>query len=387
MQSLDTVLRDAVASGAAAGIVGVATDAHTTLYEGAAGVHTLGQPDPIRPDSVMAIHSCTKAITSVAAMQLVEQGRLSLDGPIGAVIPELSNPMVYEGLAADGTARLRPAAGPITLRHLLTHSAGYGYDTWSPAMAEMQRVMGLPRIPTDSETLARQPLVFDPGTRWMYGINTDIVGKAVERASGQTLEAYLRDHVTGPLGMTDTAFTLSDAQQARVAGLHRRQADGSLMVSPRQIGQGLGFRGGGGGLCSPPRDYLRFLRMMLAGGTLDGVRILAPETVAQMGRNHLDAGVAVQTMVSSNPAQSLDADFFPEQTQLWGLGFLLNTVPTASGRSPGGMCWAGLANLYFFIDPARGLAGMVSTQTLPFADPRILDVLWRFESALYAGSV
>ena len=380
---IDAVLRSAVASGAAPGVVALAGNADGIFYEGACGVGDLATQAPIAIDSVFQLASMTKAVTSVAAMQLVEQGRIGLNAPIAEMLPGLAAPNVLAGFAPDGTPLLRPARGTITLRHLLTHTAGFGYDTWNAEVAPAHTALGLPRVPVTAEQHARTPLLYDPGTRWNYSIATDLVGQAVEAVSGQRLDAYMQDNIFAPLGMVDTGFEMTASQTARKAQLHARAADGTLTPLDLDAGPYTGG-GGGGGLHGTARDYFRFLQMLLNHGRLHGTTILRPETVAAMGRNQIGE-INGEPMRSVVPARSNEADFFPGMVQKWGLGFLINTETTRSGRSPGGLCWAGLRNTYYWIDPTRGIAGVLLTQILPFADPRVLDMLWAFERAVYAA--
>jgi methyl acetate hydrolase len=379
--AIDAALRHATEAGEVAGAVAMAATASDLLYQGCFGTADRATGAPLRPDAIFRLASMTKAITSVAAMQLVERGQLALDTPIAAVLPHLAAPMVLDGWNGRMPA-LRPAARPITLRHLLSHSAGYGYDIWNEEVRRATAALGLPPRPGTVDELARMPLLFDPGARWNYSIATDIVGHAIEAASGMALDRYLTAHVTGPLGMADTTFTLSDAQRPRLVAVHQRQPDGSLGTGDRPAGNGPGFLAGGGGLVGTAGDYLRFLRMLLRGGTLDGARILAPETVAEMGRNQIGDRL-VQKMVSSVPASSYDCDMFPGMDQKWGLGFLINTAPGPNGRSAGSLAWAGLVNTYFWVDPAAGVAGVILTQSLPFADPKALALLGALERGVY----
>jgi methyl acetate hydrolase len=318
-------------------------------------------------------------------MQLVEQGKLSLDAPISDVLPTMKSLQVLDGVDASGKPRLRPAKSPVTLRQLLTHSAGYGYDIWNAELAAALPHLDLIRMPRNPEELGRFPLVFDPGTRWNYGINTDIVGLAVEAASGQRLHHYIRDHVATPLGMADTTFVLRETQRARLTRCHARQADGGLAVMEWPIGNEPGYCMGGGGLCSTAGDYLRFVRMILNGGTLDGTQILKRETVALMTQNQMGA-LDMLPMKSGDPVLSLDFDVFPGIPKKWGLGFLINTeAAPGGGRNAGSLAWAGLGNTYFWIDPQRQVAGVILMQILPFGDPQALGLLDRFERAVYAG--
>ena len=381
---IDALLEAAVARGAVAGVVALAGDANGILYEAAFGKRDLAGDAAMDAETVFWFASMTKIVTSVAAMQLVEQGKLSLDAPIASVLPGLGAPQVLEGFASDGSPRLRPARGAITLRHLLTHTAGFGYDTWNAELGPAIAALGLPRVPETAEQQARTPLLFDPGTKWNYSIATDLAGQAVAAASGQDFASYLAAHVLGPLGMVDCAFVMTADQGARKARMHQRQPDGSLTPSGFITGAPGTVARGGGGLHGTGRDYMRFLRMMLNGGSLDGARILRPETVAEMGRNQIGT-INGEKMHTAVPASSYDAEFFPGMVTKWGLGFLINTERSAAGRSPGGLCWAGLGNTYYWIDPVRGIAGVLLTQSLPFADPQVVDLLWDFERAVYAA--
>ena len=381
--AIDAALHRAVQAGEIAGAVAMATTAAEVTYRGCFGAADLATGRALAMDSIFRIASMTKAITSVAAMQLVEQGKLSLDGPIAAVLPHLAAPMVIDGWEG-AMPRLRPAARPITLRHLLAHAAGYGYDMWNPELARACAALGLPNRPGNVDELARTPLLFDPGARWNYGINTDIVGHAIEAASGMRIDDYFAAHVTGPLGMADTTFTLTAAQRARLVAVHQRQADGSLGAGERPAGHGPAFLAGGGGLCSTAGDYIRFLQMLLRGGTLGGARILAPATVAKMARDQLGRPDVVP-MISAIPASSYDCEFFPGMVKKWGLGFLINTADVAGRRRAGSQAWAGLVNTYFWLDPAVGVGGVILTQSLPFADPKVLALLGALEQGVYAG--
>ena len=332
-------------------------------------------------DAMFQLASMTKAIVSVAAMQLVEAGKLSLDAPIGDLLPDLADPQVITGFAADGSVQTRPAARPITLRHLLTHTSGMGYDFVHADMAQARGPGGPP--PPGTMDSIRTPLLFDPGDGWAYGISTDWVGLAVEAASGQRLDAYVAAHITGPLGMTETVFAVDAGMKARLVANMARGPDGAVVPFPINIGGGAGeFISGGGGMNGTAADYMRFVRMLLNGGSLDGAVILKPETVAEMGRNQigdLRAGVMETTM----PALSARVEWFPEMTAGWGLGFLINPEQGADGRAAGSLAWAGICNTYYWIDPANDVAAVLLMQLLPFGDPGALAVLAAFERAVY----
>jgi methyl acetate hydrolase len=380
--AIDRVLQSAV--GAVPGVVALVTDRAGTIYEGAFGRRDVSADAPMTIDTVFWLASMTKALTSAAALQLVEQKKLSLEAPIAEVIPELAAPQVLEGFSDAGDPLLRPAAGPITLRHLLTHSAGYGYTGLSRDLGRYFELAELPRSPTNYEELRRTPLLFDPGTRWAYGINTDVAGKATERASGQRLDEYLTEHLLGPMGMHDTTVSLSAEQRGRLARLHMRQPDASLAPTDNAAGSGPAFCMGGGALCGTGRDYLRFTRMVLNNGILDGARVLSPATVAGMSRNHLGTP-SVTKLRSVDPAFSHEVEFFPGIDKKWSTAFMINTAHAPTGRNAGGLMWGGVANTFFWIDPTAGIAGVLLMQLLPFADAAVMQIFEAFERAVYAA--
>lgn len=380
---LDTLLRRAAEAGDVRGVAVAVGTRDRVVYTGAAGTRDAEGRLPMTADTVAWIASMTKAITTVAALQMVEQGRLALDAPIGEILPALAQPHVLEGFDENGTPRLRPARRPITLRHLLTHTSGHSYDMWNADMGRYMEGAGVPGAVSCQRAALATPLIADPGDRWEYGIGIDWAGQAVEAASGQRLDAYLRDHVLGPLGMADTAFRIGSSQRERLAAMHARQPDGSLMPIPFEVEQEPEFHMGGGGLYGTAPDYLCFTRMILGSGSLGGARLLRPETVAAMARDQIHP-LRVRPMVSAKPAVTNDAEFFPGQDKGWTLGFVRNTQAIPGRRSAGSLAWAGLANSYYWIDPAHDVAGVLVTQVLPFADARVLGLLDRVEAAVYA---
>ena len=386
MTGADQVLQQAVDAGEVPGVVALAADDRGVVYEGAFGKREVGKGPDMTLDTVFWVASMTKAVTSVAAMQLVEQGKLELDEPLGKRLPELASPQVLEGFDAEGAPRLRPAKRPITLRHLLTHTAGFTYDIFNADTGRYMEYSGIPGIIECKNATLRTPLVFDPGERWEYGINIDWVGKAVEMASGQSLDEYLREHIFAPLGLTDTGFVLTPAQRERLASMHVRKADGSLEAIAFEIPQQPEFFMGGGGLYSVGRDYLTFLQMLLHEGRLDGAQVLRPETVAEMAKNQI-GDLTVGALKTAIPSHSNDAEFFPGMVKKWGLGYMISTEDAPTGRSSGSLAWAGLANTYYWIDPTKRLTGVILTQILPFADARALRLFEQFESAIYANRV
>ncbi len=383
-QQIDVVLRGAVEAGEVPGVVAMAADQAGPIYQGAFGVRALGSGEAMTLDTIFRIFSMTKAVTCVAAMQLVEEGKLGLDAPVPDIgEPALNAPQVLEGFDDAGRPRLRPAKRPITLKHLMTHTAGFTYEMWNADMRRYVEASGVPPIISGKLAAYRRPLSFDPGERWEYGINIDWIGRVIEAVSGQSLGDYMRERIFAPLGMADTGFVPSPEQFTRHAGMHQRQADGGLVPQPLPPPAAPEFHAGGGGLRSTGPDYLRFLRMLLRGGSLDGIRIVAPETVALMNENHL-GDLPAGVLKSAMPELTNDVDFFPGAAVRWGLGYMLNLEPGPNGRSAGTVSWAGLGNLYYWLDPARRVAGVIMTQILPFADPIAVRLYGRFERGVYA---
>jgi len=381
---IDQILRQKCEAKEIPGVVAMAATRNEVIYEGAFGKRDLSKDDPMTLDSVFWIASMTKAVTSAAGMQLVEQGKLSLDEPIGKVLPDLASPQVLEGFDAKGEPKLRPAKKPITLRHLMTHTAGFAYDMWNGDMVAYLEKTGTPGITTCQNAALKTPLMTDPGTRWEYGTNIDFVGKAVEAASGKRLDAYLRDHMFTPLGMNDTGFKISETMRKRLVGMHARGEDGTLAAIPFELEQAPEFHMGGGGLYGTAGDYIKFTQMILNKGRGNGNQLLKPETVALMGQNNI-GDLTMGKMTTAIGWATNDVDLYPDIVKKWGLSFLINTAKTPEGRSAGSLAWAGLANTYFWIDPARNVAGVILMQLLPFADNKCLEAFAGFEHGVYAG--
>lgn len=380
---LDDLLSGAVAQGAVPGVVALVSNRDGSIYEGSFGRRRLDEPAAMSLDTVCWIASMTKAITAAAAMQLVERGALSLDAPLASVLPQLGRTVVLTGFDDSGKPQTRAPARPITLRHLLTHTAGFGYEVWNPEIKQYVAATGMPSHTTGLNAALETALLFDPGERWNYSIGIDWAGKAVEAASGQKLGAYLQDHLLGPLGMTDTAFLISADMRSRMAKVHQRDRSGHLMALPQfEVVQNPQFEGGGGGLYSTIGDYAKFMRMILNQGQANGRTILRRETVALMSRNAM-GNCRVVEMKSISPERSLDVEFFPGVEKTWGLSFQINEAAAPTGRAAGSLSWAGLTNCYFWIDPVNGIAGAYLTQILPFADRLSLPLYLDFESAVY----
>lgn len=383
-QTLDALFSAAVADGTLHSVAAVVCNRAGNLYSAGFGADAT-----VSSDSTGAIMSMTKAVTGAAAMQLVEQGRLSLDEPAGQVCPYLAEVQVLDGFSDSGEPLLRAPSQPVTLRHLLAHTSGFVYDMWNGMFGQYLQATGTPSIASLQKAALRVPLMFDPGSRWEYGIGIDWVGQMVEAVSGQTLGAYCTEHIFTPLGMHDTAFVPTVAMAERMLPMCHRLEDGSLHATPAQtspppaapVGE---FEMGGGGLTSTASDYARFIRMLLNRGELEGQRILAAATVEVMGQSHTGP-LRVTELKTVIPQASADAELFPGEEKTWGLTFQRHEQPGFTGRSAGTLMWAGLTNCYYWLDHQRDIGGLFFTQVLPFADPKCLEVYYAFEREVYSA--
>ena len=374
-EEIDATLQAMVSAGQIPGVVAMAANQDSVVYQGTFGLRSLAAPAPMSADTIFRIASMVKLLTSVAALQLVERGKLKLDEPAGSIDPTLGSPQVLIGFDAKGVPQLRPAQKPLTLRNLLTHTSGFSYPLWdSDVIRYLKFARGHAGLP-------RMPLMFEPGTRWAYGGSLDRVGRMVEIAGGQSLDGYFRDNITGPLGMIDTGFTITEPQRARQASLHVRKSDGKLVAQPLEKPKLPSVPSGGGSLYSTAPDYLALLQALLNGGSFRGAGILKPETVVLMSTNQI-GDIEAGKLKTTNPALSNDVDFFPGARLRWGLGHMINAGAIAGGRSAGSLTWAGLFNTYYWIDPGLRIAGVIMMQILPFADPLALKAYRQFERGI-----
>ncbi|MGQ0530809.1 MAG: serine hydrolase domain-containing protein [Panacagrimonas sp.] len=380
--ALDAVLKRAADAGDVPGVVAAVTNREGLLYEGAFGKRAVNDAAPMNLDSMVLIASMTKAITSTAAMQLVELGKLDLDSPASKWLPDLGKAQVIEGFDPKGQPRLRAPKRAITVKHLLTHTAGFSYEFLSDEVAQFQAATGTPGFASSAYASIQTPLLFDPGERWSYGVNIDWVGLLVEQASGKKLGAYLAEHIMAPLGMTDTAFTMRPDMRARRASIHTRGADGSLTPIDLEIPQQPEVEMGGHALYGTAGDYAKFMRMILNRGQAAGGRVLKAETVEMMSSNQIGA-LNVESLKTSNRFFSNDMNLPPDNPHKWGLGFMINTKDLPTGRKGGSLMWAGLCNSYYWIDPVSGIAGVYLTQILPFADVKSFPLFLEFEYTTY----
>ena len=381
-ESLDAGLRRATDSGDIPGVVAMLTDGENILYQGAFGKRALDAKAPMMLDSVGLIASMTKALTSTAILQLMERGKLDLDSPAATWLPALGDVRVLEGFDAEGEPLLRAPARPLTLRHLLTHTSGFGYEFLSKDLQRYQAARDIPELLSGQKAGLQLPLLFDPGEAWGYGIGLDWAGLVVEAVSGQSLGEYFAEHVTGPLGMKDTAFTLRPDMRERLAKIHQRADDGSLVPLDMEMPQDAEFEMGGGGLYGTTGDYIKFMRMILNHGRGETGQVLRPETVKLLSSNHIGE-LEVGSSKTANPLLTNDFELPPGISHKWGLATMINADALPTGRPAGSLMWAGLANSYFWIDSHNGIAGVMLTQIFPFADVKAMPLFIEFEYTVY----
>jgi len=380
----DGLLEQAVSSGGLPGVVAMVGDRDGTIYEGVYGRLSVEGDEPARADTMFWIASMTKALVSVAALQLIERGELDLEQPVADILPAFAELPILEGFDGD-VPRLRDAARPVTLRHLLTHTSGCGYWFDNPDVLHYHHAAGVPDPLSGSAEMLRVPRLFEAGERWEYGTSIDWVGLMLEQVGGADLDTHLRTHIFEPLGMRDTTFDPSDAQRDRLMAVHDARPGEPLSLSSVALPKEQQIWSGGGGLYSTAGDYLRFMRALLRGGELDGARILRPETVQLAFTDHLQgASLPPEGTHTAIPELTNDVPALPFK-QGFGLGFNLMLEDIPEMRRAGSGNWAGLCNSYFWIDPASGIAATVMTQILPFFDQNVVQTLLGFETAVYAG--
>ena len=382
----DAVLqRVTTGAGRVPGVSAAVTDRDGTVWEGAAGVRCLGQEQAFTSDTVCAVFSTTKAVTGTTVLQLVEEGRLDLDAPAKQYVPALGEVQVLDGFDDGGAPVLRAPKRDITTRMLLLHTAGFAYDFFNEQYNRLATDHGQPSVITASRAAITSPLLFDPGEQWEYGSNIDWAGQVVEGVTGRRLGEVMQERVFGPLDMTSTAFTMSPDMAARRAVMHQREADGSLTPAPDLVlPQDPEIQMGGHGLYSTTTDYAKFLRMWLNDGRGPGGQVLSAETVRMAEQNQL-GDLKVKSLPGVIPSLSNDAEFFPGMPKSWGLTFMINEEDAPTGRPAGALAWAGLANLYYWIDRRNGIAGFWATQILPFVDATSVGGYLDLETAAYAG--
>ena len=372
---IDDVLRAGVADRSIPGVVAMAADRSGVFYHGAFGVADFAGR-AMREDDLFRIASMTKAVTSVAALQLMEQGKFALEDPVQKYLPEFAKLQKFESFdAATGAYKLSPVTRAMTVRHLFTHTSGIGYAFLSSVIRDFK--------PRPGETYPVGPLLFEPGERWEYSTSTFELGRLVEKISGEKLEDYFRAHILTPLRMNDTFYNVPKEKQRRLIPVHQRRPDGVIAAATEPPNPRVARPRGDGGLASTAADYIRFTRMILNDGVLDGARVLSPESIAAVRRNQI-GDVGVRAMKTAIPARSADFNFIADGRDKWSLAFQITADAVPGKRSAGSLSWGGINNTYYWIDPNRGISGVICMQFLPFADPRALALYDGFERGVYA---
>lgn len=369
------------------GVVAMATDRNDNTYEDAAGKRDLSRDEEMTTDTVFAIFSCTKAITGAVVMQLVEEGEISLSDPAKEYAPGIADIQVLEGFDDNDEPRLRAPKSEITVEQLMLHTAGFGYDFFNHDLVKYGEKRGVPSVVSATQASLDSALLFDPGERWEYGSNIDWVGKVVEGARGKRLGEVMAERIFEPLGMESSAFTMTDEMRSRRATMHQRGEDGALTpMSDFELEQVPEQHMGGHGLYATVGDYMKFIRMILNDGDGENGRVLKAKTVQAMGQNGLGE-LKIKLLPGAIPELSNDAEFFPGMPKSWAYTFMVNDEDAPTGRPAGELGWAGLANLFYWIDRKNGVGGFWATQILPFADPVSFTGYMDFETAVYQGAL
>ena len=376
MNGLEEQLRPVLRESGLPGIVCAAAGPDELIDLTSLGHVALGGAERMSLDTTFWIASITKLATAVAVLQLVEREQLRLEDEAADYLP------FFRDLEVLTEVGLVPATTRVTVQHLMTHTAGFGYETWNRPLAEHVLLQNLPAARSGRRRSLLRPLLFQPGDTWNYGIGMDWAGLLVEHVAGCSLGEYLRVHVFEPLQMHSTAF--APRADAIRAAMYARQADGSHASAPNAPNPDRDFDAGGAGLYATPRDVLRLLQSILRASQGSKEEVLQPQTVTEARRNQIGL-LEVRDLPTCAPERSMDLALFPGSKKTWSHFGLLHLEAQPDGRSEGSVSWAGVANTFFWIDFKAGLAAVVFAQSLPFLDPRVLALVERYERSLYAS--
>ncbi len=382
MKDLNAILSNAVTAGNVPFVVAMSGNSSGVTWSGVAGERVPGLA--ATEDTVFRIFSMTKAVGSTAAMILIDRGKLSPDTPVEEILPQFADIKVLDGFNGD-TPRLRAPKIKATVRHLATHTSGFAYEFWNSDIPKYMEATEHPSIISGLKASLNYPLVFEPGERWDYGIGIDWLGQIVEAVDGRRIDAFCREEIFDPLGMSDTNFEVTDNMAKRLAVVQARGEDGQFADFELAPPSNPEFYGMGHALYSTAPDYMRFVRMFLNKGQLDGSRILSEAGVETMLANHI-GDLRVGKLTTAAPPITADAEFFPGFEKTHSLGFMRMEEDVPEMRAAGSQGWAGVLNTHFWFDPARDVAGLIMTQTLPFVEPRFMELYEQFERAVYANA-
>ena len=379
MSELDKVISEAVSHQDAPFLVATTGNSAGVTWTGTAGERSPGKPATV--DTVFRIFSMTKAVGSTAAMILMDRGKLSPDTTVESIVPEFANLKLLEGFGPDGP-KLRAPRVKATVRHLATHTSGLVYEFWNADVPRYMQATGAPSILSGLLASMNYPLLFEPGERWDYGIGIDWLGRVVEKVDGRRIDRFCQEEIFDPLRMPDTRFEVEEHMAARLASVSIRGEDGKFgdfALAPPSHPE---FYGVGHALYSTAPDYLRFLRMYLNKGALDGARILSETGVGSMLANQIGS-TPIPLLKTVVPAITADAEFFPGRRKSHSMAFMRFDEDIPGMRHAGSQGWAGVLNSHFWFDPKADLAGVLMTQSLPFVEPRFASTYEKFERAAY----
>ena len=380
MSELNRVIDEAVARQDLPFAVAMTANANGVTWSGAAGEAAPGKTAAL--DTVFRIFSMTKAVGSTAAMILMDRGQLKPETTVESVLPEFAEIKLLEGFDANGKPKLRAPKVKATARHLATHTSGFVYEFWNADMPRYMEATGAPTILSGLKVALNYPLLFEPGERWDYGIGIDWLGQMVEKIDGRRIDQFCKEEIFDPLGMNDTRCEVEPHMAARLAGVSIRGEDGKFApfdLAPPSHPEVYGM---GHALYSTAPDYMRFLRMYLNKGQLDGKRILSAACVDSMLANQIGS-TPIPRMKTVAPAITADTEFFPGKRKSHSMAFMRFDEDIPGMRHAGSQAWAGVLNSHYWFDPKAGLAGLLMTQSLPFVEPRFMDTYERFERETY----
>jgi CubicO group peptidase (beta-lactamase class C family) len=380
MSKLDAVIGDAVSRQDAPFLVAMTGNSAGTTWSGAAGERSPGKP--ATADTVFRIFSMTKAVGSTAAMILMDRGKLSPDATVESIVPEFGALKVLEGFGPDGP-KMRAQRVKPTVRHLATHTSGLVYEFWNKNVARYMELTGHPSILSGLLASMNYPLLFDAGERWDYGIGIDWLGRVVEKVDGRRIDKFCIEEIFDPLRMPDTRFEVEPHMASRLASVSIRGEDGKFADFALAPPTNPEFYGMGHALYSTAPDYMRFLRMYLNKGALDGARILSEAGLEKMLANQI-GNTPIPCLKTTVPAITADAEFFPGKRKSHSMACMRFDEDIAGMRHAGSQGWAGVLNSHFWFDPKADLAGLLMTQSLPFVEPRFTSTYERFERAVYS---
>jgi CubicO group peptidase (beta-lactamase class C family) len=380
MSELDKVIGEAVSNQHAPFLVAMTGNVAGVTWSGAAGERSAGQPATL--DTVFRIFSMTKAVGSTAAMILMDRGKLSPDATVESIVPEFAELKLLEGFDGKGP-KLRAPRAKATVRHLATHTSGLVYEFWNADMPRYMEATGAPSILSGLKKSMNYPLLFEPGERWDYGIGIDWLGRVVEKVDGRRIDRFCQEEIFDPLRMPDTRFEVEARMASRLASVSMRGEDGKFADFALAPPSNPEFYGMGHALYSTAPDYMRFVRMYLNKGALDGKRILSEAGLQKLLANQI-GNTPITARKTAAPAITADLDLFPGRAKSHSMAFMRFDEDIPGMRSAGSQGWAGVLNTHFWFDPKANLAGLLMTQSLPFIEPRFVSTYESFERAAYS---